>query len=311
MTTPPTFASLQEFVSRLPDVDFWQPYVAEILERHGITDNVEEMVAGNGGTYPTFLYGDVAVKLFGHTRQWRNSYAAECAAQAVIASDPEIAAPRVLADGQLYEDADDPWCYLVTSRMSGVAWEYAELSFDQKLSIATDLGRQIRRVHALRPSGIATHEYSAAPDVKAAAERSSLPTHLVTQIDDYLAGLGPFDRVFVHGDLMFRHVFVDNGRLTGIIDWGDAMVTDRHYEFAKMHLDLFNCNKVLLRAFLAASDWPMARDFSTKAMGFALYRQAHGLAQHHTMDVFYMLPDLLPLHQIRTLDELASELFAV
>jgi aminoglycoside phosphotransferase (APT) family kinase protein len=46
-----------------------------------------------------------------------------------------------------------------------------------------------------------------------------LPPHLVAQIDDYLARLGPFDRVFVHSDLGHRHVFVETGRLTGIIDW--------------------------------------------------------------------------------------------
>ena len=109
---------------------------------------------------------------------------------------------------------------------------------------------------------------------------------------------------------MHRYVFVENGRLAGMIDWGDAMVTDRHYEFAKLHLDLFNCDKALLRAFLKASDWPAGADFPQKAMALALYRQAHGLAQHHTMDVFYTLPALLPLDDIGTLDELATELFA-
>ena len=29
--------------------------------------------------------------------------------------------------------------------------------------------------------------------------------------------------MLVHGDLMFRHVFVEDGRLTGIVDWGDAV----------------------------------------------------------------------------------------
>ena len=42
----------------------------------------------------TFLYGDVVVKLFGYFRSWRESHAAERAAQALVATDPEIAAPR-------------------------------------------------------------------------------------------------------------------------------------------------------------------------------------------------------------------------
>jgi hypothetical protein len=46
-------------------------------------------------------------------------------------------------------------------------------------------------------------------------------------------------------------------------------------------------------------------------MALALYRQAYGVVQHHTMDVFYNLAALLPLPDIDTLDELATELFAV
>jgi hygromycin-B 7''-O-kinase len=67
----------------------------------------------------------------------------------------------------------------------------------------------------------------------------------------------------------------------------------------------------LLREFLNASDWPAGDDFAPKTLGLALYRQAVGLAQHHTFDVFHTLPALLPLQGIDTLDDLATELFAV
>ena len=36
--------------------------------------------------------------------------------------------------------------------------------------------------------------------------------------------LGLFDRVFVRGNLIARQAFVENGRLTGIIDWSDARI---------------------------------------------------------------------------------------
>jgi hypothetical protein len=307
----PKFASIQEYVSRLSDVGFGWPYVAEILKRHDLGDAGREAVAGFNATYPTFLYGDVVVKLFGHFRSWRESHAAERAAQALVGTDPEIAAPSLLAEGRLYEDADAPWSYLITTRMPGVPWSRAELSTEQQLSVAADLGSQIRRVHALRPSGVATHEDWPALDVAAAAQQSSLPPHLIAQIDDYLARLGPFDRVLVHGDLVANHVYVVNNRLTGIIDWGDAMVTDRHYELGKLYFDTFRCDKTLLRVFLAASDWPAGEDFACKTLGLALHRQAVGLTQHHTFDVFHSLPAVLSLQDIGNLDELATELFAV
>lgn len=311
LSGPPAFSSLQEYIACKNDIHFWWPYVATILERHGLEKKGQGLLAGLGGTYPTFLHGEVVIKLFGYIRASEKSYEAERAAQLLLATDPEIAVPRLVTEGRLFEDAHNPWSYLITTRMSGITWQYAELSSEQKLRVAQELGCQMRRVHSLSPSGIVTHDDWSGMEVTRAIEKSSLPAHLVAQVEEYLAGLGPFDNVFVHGDVMFRHVFVENGRLSGIIDWGDAMVTDRHYEFAKLHLDLFNCDKSLLRAFLEASDWPMTKDFAKKAMGMALYRQAHGLVQHYSMDVFYTLPALLPLQDIATLDELANVLFAV
>ena len=126
MITPPKFASLQEHVSRLGDIEFWQPYIAEILERHHLTDAGRQPVAGFNATYPIFLYGDVVVKLFGYSRSWRASHVGERAAYALLATDPDIAVPRLLAEGQLYDDVDAAWPYLVTTRMSGVSWRNAD-----------------------------------------------------------------------------------------------------------------------------------------------------------------------------------------
>ena len=311
VTAPPPFASIQEHVSRRGDVGFWGPYVTEILDRHDLSEARAEPVAGFNPTWPTFLCGDVVVKLFGYARGWRRSHAAELAAQVLIADDGAIAAPRLLAEGRLCEDIDAPWPYLVTTRMSGLPWREARLSAAQRVSVAADLGAQVRRLHALRPVRVATHEDWPALDVAAAAQQSSLPAHLIAQVDDYLARLGPFDRVFVHGDLCAMHAFVQDGRLTGIIDWGDAMVTDRHYEIIQLYRDMFACDTELLRVFLEASDWPVGEDFPRKALGLALHRQAVGLVQHHTMDVFEPIAALLPLQDIGTLDDLATELFAL
>lgn len=311
MTAPPGFASVQEYISRVGDVGYWWPYVAEILERHDLTGAGREPVAGFNATYPTFLVGDVVVKLFGYARSWREGHAAERAAHALVATDPEIAAPSLLGEGRLHEDVDAPWPYLITTRMSGVALQDAEPSREQLLSFAADLGRQVRRVHALRPSGVAMDEDWPALNVARAAERSSLPPHLIAQIDGYLTRLGPFDRVFVHGDLVAMHAFVENGRLTGIIDWGDAMVTDRHYELIQVYRDMFDCDKALFRVFLEACDWPVGPDLPQQAMGHALRRQAMMLVQHPSGDVFMPIAEKFPLQDIETLDDLATELFAV
>jgi hypothetical protein len=316
--TSPTFASQSEYVSRITDVEFWQPHVAHILERHGLIDARQELVAGFNASYPTFLYGNVVVKLFGYSRAWRERHAAERAALILVATNPEIAAPRLHGEGQLYDNPDAAWPYLITTRMNGVASWRAELSREsmkERRPLAVEVGRQVRRVHALRPSDVAVRvaveEDWRDLDVAAAAKQSSLPPHLVAQVTDYVARLGPSDRVFVHGDIVANHVYIENGRFTGIIDWGDAMVTDRHVELIQLYRDLFGCDKGLFGVFLEASGWPVGKVFPRQAMGHALRRQAFGLAQHYSIDVFEPIAAKYPLAEIETLDELAMVLFGV
>ena len=282
-----------------------------MLERHGLADHGQAPFAGYNATYPTFVWGEVVVKLFGITPTWRQSHATERAALALLASDPQIAAPRLLADGLLSEDPAEPWPYLATSRIPGVRLSQAGVTGDERRAVVTELGEQVRRIHALQASdAIGTDADWAGLDVVAAAEHSSLPPHLVAQIPDYLAGLGPSEPAFVHGDMVDMHVLVHDGRLAGIIDWGDAMLTDRHSELIKL-MDVFAFDKEQLRIFLDASAWPVGERFARQAMGHALIRQALLLAQHHTSDAFHRLPALVPLQEIGTLDELADELFGV
>jgi aminoglycoside phosphotransferase (APT) family kinase protein len=303
---PPAFESLQEYVSHLGDVALWAPHVAAVLDGHDLP--AAEPVAGFNPTYPTFVCGDAVVKFFGHRPRWRETHAAEAAAHALVATDPEILAPRVLAEGELFEDADTPWPYLVTSRVRGAAWPHANLPLNRRIALAAELGRQVRRIHALDPGPIAKPPAVA---VEAAATRSSLPPHLVAQVDDFVAELGPPDPVFVHGDLCDMHVFVDDGRLAGLIDWGDATVADRHYELIQVYRSTLRCDKTLFREFLAAAAWPIGRDFPRRVLGYALRRQATGLAQHNGMDVFEPIAERFPLHEIATLDALAQRLFAL
>jgi hygromycin-B 7''-O-kinase len=288
----------------LDDLDAWGPRIAEALARHGLAEETEPE-PGYNATYPTFVVGDVVVKLFGHHPSWRTSLTAERGALALVATDPEILAPRLLAEGS----TDDGWPYLVTTRLPGAAaWPHLQPA-EHWPTIARELGEQIRRLHTLPPSGVATDADWPGVDVVAAVTRSSLPAHLVAQVEDYVAALPPFDEVFVHLDLAGQHVFVDDGHVTGLIDWGDALVTDRHAELIQIYRDTLDCGPDLFRTFLEATDWPVGPDFPRLALGHALRRQGLMLAQHPSGDVFMQIAEKLPLEDIATLDELALELF--
>ncbi len=311
MKSPPKFVDNSAYRAKQGDLEFWKSALKKIVKRHDLVQELPTISAGVGGTHPTFISDNCAIKLFGHIPRHKEKFFAECAAHLRLATDPKICAPRMLAKGHLFEDGS--WPYIVTARIKGQDWLDADLTMPQRHTIAQQLGQQIQRIHALPVSDIAPVENWLQPNIVDAAEKSSLPPQLLPQINDFMSKLVLPDRVFVHGDLFSRHVFIHENKLSGIIDWGDAMVADRHLELAKLHLDVFNCDKALLATFLNAANWPMRPDFAKQAnfarqaMGQALIRQAVG-GPH---DTFYQLPDLFPVENIKTLDELADLLFGI
>jgi hypothetical protein len=89
--------------------------------------------------------------------------------------------------------------------------------------------------------------------------------HCSDQIDDYLAP--PSDeRYLVHADLHGDHIFIRDGHLAGIIDWGDALCGDPYYDLPALFFGTFGASKPLLRTFLDAYGWPVGSDFVHRAM---------------------------------------------
>ena len=177
--------------------------------------------------------------------------------------------------------------------------------------MARQIGSQINIFHSLDvSSGFHLQLTNLNLNYRQAAQQSCLPAHLCDQVPAFLSKLEDFDECFVNGDMVKPHIFIQDQNLSGLIDWGDACVTDRHYELGKL-CNTFDWDKRLLKTCLEAAHWPFTKHFAKQALGLSLIRQAVGLTQHHTFDVFYQLPQLVSLHDISTLDELADILFEI
>ena len=72
-----------------------------------------------------------------------------------------------------------------------------------------------------------------------AAVRDELPAHRRAGIERVLAQPvpAPAGRTLIHGDLGSEHVFVDAGRITGVIDWGDAAIGDPALDHGRLMRD--------------------------------------------------------------------------
>jgi Ser/Thr protein kinase RdoA (MazF antagonist) len=72
-----------------------------------------------------------------------------------------------------------------------------------------------------------------------AVEAGLIDAGLLTRVRNTLEGFAPvLDGIdgarLVHGDFCPRHVYADGSRITGIIDWGDAMAGDPVYDFGRL-----------------------------------------------------------------------------
>ncbi len=82
---------------------------------------------------------------------------------------------------------------------------------------------------------------------RARPRASTIPEESAT-LEDWLArgrdatvearrAAAPPARVLIHGDLGAEHIFVDAGRITGVIDWGDAAIGDPGLDHGRLLRD--------------------------------------------------------------------------
>jgi hypothetical protein len=107
-TPPPAFTSYQQCYDSLRDAEFWEPYVHAVLARHGVPLAPAE--AGFVGQFPTFLVGEVVVKLFRPAPQ--TSLREGSAGRSPIGRPPQAAYPepaqgrKAKPDGRRVEPCD-------------------------------------------------------------------------------------------------------------------------------------------------------------------------------------------------------------
>lgn len=195
------------------------------------------------------------------------------------------------------------------SRVPGVPLRHAELDRAATTAVVTQVGEQVRRRHALPARGLPTADSWPVRPAAIACARSSLPPHLVAQVDRYLTAAPPErPAVPVNADLNEVHAFVEGDRLTGTVDWGDTLAADPYLELIQVYRGL--CDRELFAVLLAGAQWPADGDFVPLAMAGTLRRQALMHAQHLSRgDVFEPIAARYDLAGIVTLDDLAELLF--
>jgi hygromycin-B 7''-O-kinase len=225
----PNLPSPAEYRGVHTDGSVWLPAVAAICRRHGLdANNLERQAAG---THVVFRSGSRMVKLYAPF--WLEDFTAEHAALQPLRGLPT---PELVAQGEI-----EGWPYLVMTVVPGVPAEeiWPDLTDADRIDLARQLGRLMRRLHLQDPvAELATdwdaflgERISGAEEFHAAGE----PWH--AWIRRRLTGFQepPFSPVLLHADITADHALLSRTaqgwRITGLIDFGDAMMGHPFYEF--------------------------------------------------------------------------------
>ena len=319
----PLLATVDAYRQLFLDVTYWTPYVAAICARHECIP-CSSIRSGLPGTYPVFVVGErYVVKLFGELFNGGTRFPIERTMYELLATDPSIPAPSLLASGNLFLDGEGwPWPYLLMEMLPGTSFGAVEeqVAYEDKNALCRWLGPVMRRIHDLKPQDSSclhltweTFERFMVKQRSDCRQRhrtwNTLPEHLVAQIDEYI--LPNTEMVdhntsphVLHCDLNADHVLGSFEGTTwhpnGIIDFGDAMVGDRIYDLVALHMGLFHCDKHLLHTFLQAYgfDDGLQRNFVRRAMTMTLLHEFNVLEE-----MFHAFPDV---KNVATLAELAD-----
>lgn len=323
------FDEIDNYRKYFMDVNFWQPYVAVIMEKVGLS--CQRVLSGVAGSYPTFIVDDhYVVKFFGKLFNGGFSYLAELNANLLLNNRQGIPAPGLVTQGKLNEDGQGwPWPFLVFEYLNGIsigqAWPY--LSLCSKDEIARELGRIVRCLHSIplssngyfQPKWETYRQFLEQQKSNCVANFQNnveIPSHLLQQLESFLLPLDVLVNIeqaphLIHADLTRDHLLgriKDGNWVTlGIIDFGDAIVGNLFYELVALHLDLFQCDKCLLKIFLDqyGVDKDLQEDFAIRAMNVTLL---HQFGAGILTDLFRRYPKL---QQANTFVDLANELWGV
>jgi aminoglycoside phosphotransferase (APT) family kinase protein len=127
-----------------------------------------------------------------------------------------------------------PWPFFGGPPVPGVELAEARLDDRTRAELATPLAAFLRALHAVElevelpvdPLGRADMDFRVRRARERLAELGTSPP-AAEEVFEAALELPPPDRLaLVHGDLHLRHAFVADGRLSGVIDWGDVCRAD-------------------------------------------------------------------------------------
>lgn len=283
--------SFEEFETLKQNSNTFKHVVREILVRHHLP--LSPLTSFSEGSNIVFSYEDrLVIKLYPPFHQ--DQFKSERLILKALEGNLSVKTPALKGEGEIAG-----WPYIIMTQLEGTLLEtlWDTLDHHNKLIIMDELGSLIREVHSLPTQGLKSIDCHwkmfIENQIKACLDNhriKNLPLWFLQQIPSYIetlkAALLEIEKpVILTGEYTPMNFLVTHfdgvWHISGLIDFGDAMLGHPKYDLLGPGAFLIQGNKDLLKAFL-------------KAYGFSPHELNADLSRH--------LMALILLHKYSNLD---------
>ena len=272
----PTLAVEDDYRAVHTDDTVWLPAIRAICQRHGISRS--GLRRTYLGTHVVFQAGDSIIKLC--SSFWPDDYETEVACLDGLHGLP---IPELVATGDL-----EGWPYLIMTVLDGTPTRevWARLEMDERKSIMRQLGAFIRSLHEHPLIAALGSEWESflRDRINGLGEHHRLTGRWLQWAHELVEPLAdrPKRLVVLNCDLTNDHILLVNtaGRwlLSGVIDFGDAMIGQPYYEFTAPLLDHAFGAPVLAAALMEGYGQRLTKNLEDELSRYLLTHEFWGLA---------------------------------
>ena len=287
----PVITTWTEWGQMFTNTAQWVAVVREICHRHALP--VEHVEAGYPGTNAVFVVDDAyVVKIYAPFCP--EDFDLECELYTLLGPNPHLPVPQLIAQGVLEDRIR--WPYIIIDFKPGVPIrEVRDCIPHRNLErIAAGLGEMVRELHRVPVASLTVVPHNRASweafvhrrqieVTELAYWAGILPAPVVVEIPEFLASVlardGETPLTLVNGDLTEDHILLEqrDGKwhISALIDFGDALVGARDYEWIALWFSGLDRDYDGLAAFMAAYDPRLKLDdaFFTRAMAFTFLHE--------------------------------------
>ena len=237
----------------LPDHVLWRTATHALATHLNLSGPVARYPTGS---CPVLRVGNFVVKWI------HDLYVDEAIAEGVClrhaAQLSELAAPRLAHQGR-----SGSWTWLVLTRIPGRSWHELDDTMDgaTRVRVARQVGESLRALHGLPapacPRNVDWPAFVHARIQQAPADqhKRGLDPTLVDQISPFIQATGiakiaDAKTCLLHADLHHQHVLVQDGQMSGWIDFADGFVGGHAYELLTPGIFLAQGDAAIIDALL-------------------------------------------------------------